>query len=98
MALQAPHQNIKVESVKEQFLVNLFDTLYVRYRDRMAYVQKYEGVVQAHGATFVNDHIAFRTLASDKPVLGIFMISRIFEALGYTTANCYEFPDKHFNS
>jgi hypothetical protein len=26
------------------------------------------------------------------------MISRIFEALGYSTANCYEFPDKHFSS
>jgi hypothetical protein len=98
MALQAPHQIIKAQSVKEKFLVQLFDTLYVRYRERMAYVQKYESVVQSHGATFVNDHIAFRTLASDKPVLGIFMISRIFEALGYAAANCYEFPDKHFNS
>jgi hypothetical protein len=98
MALQAPHQNIKVQSDKESFLVQLFDTLYTRYRDRMEFVQKYEGVVQSHGATFVNDHIAFRTLAAEKPAVGIFMISRIFEALGYSSANCYEFPDKHFSS
>src|SRR5262249_34075293 len=98
MALQAPHQQIKVQNDKETFLVQLFDTLYVRYRERMSYVQKYEAVVQSHGGTFVNDHIAFRTLASEKPVLGIFCISRIFEALGYSMANCYEFPDKHFSS
>jgi hypothetical protein len=98
MALQAPHQQIKVQSDKETFLVQLFDTLYVRYRERMAYVQKYEAVVQSHGGTFVNDHIAFRTLAAEKPAVGLFMISRIFEALGYSSANCYEFPDKHFNS
>src|SRR3982751_3631879 len=98
MALQAPHQQIKVQNDKERFLVELFDTLYARYRDRMPYVQKYESVVQQHGGTFVNDHIAFRTLAAEKPALGLFMISRIFEALGYSTANCYEFPDKHFSS
>ncbi len=98
MGLQAPHQQIKIQSDKESFLVQLFDTLYLRYRDRMPYVQKYEEVVHSHGGTFVNDHIAFRTLACEKPALGIFMISRIFEALGYSTANCYEFPDKHFSS
>jgi hypothetical protein len=98
MALQAPHQQIKVQNEKERFLVDLFDTLYVRYRERMEYVQKYESVVQSHGATFVNDHIAFRTLAAQKPAVGHFMISRIFEALGYSSAACYEFPDKHFSS
>lgn len=98
MGLQAPHQQIKVQNDKESFLVQLFDTLYVRYRERMAYVQKYEEVVQSHGATFVNDHIAFRTLAAEKPAVGHFMIARIFEALGYSSAACYEFPDKHFSS
>src|SRR5688572_17795446 len=98
MALQAPHQQIKVQSDKESFLVQLFDTLYARYRERMDYVRKYEEVVQAHGGTFVNDHIAFRTLASQKPAVGHFMIARIFEALGYSSAACYEFPDKHFSS
>ena len=96
--MQAPHQTIKTAGEKEKFLVELFDTLYSRYRKRMEYVRKYEQVVKAHGAVFFNDHIAFRTIAGQNPHAGIFMISRIFEALGYHSANCYEFPDKHFSS
>src|SRR5258708_5980408 len=96
--LHAPHQHIKVQNEKEQFLIELFDTLWERYRGRVEYVRQYEKVIANHGAIFVNDHIAFRTLACQKPALGLFMISRIFEALGYSMANCYEFPDKHFSS
>lgn len=96
--LHAPHQHIKVQNDKERFLIELFDTLWERYRGRMEYVRRYETVIQNHNATFVNDHIAFRTLACQTPALGLFMISRIFEALGYSSANCYEFPDKHFSS
>ncbi|OGR82809.1 MAG: hypothetical protein A2901_05465 [Elusimicrobia bacterium RIFCSPLOWO2_01_FULL_54_10] len=98
MKLLAPHQTIQTHNEKEKFLVELFDTLYARYRSRMEYVRKYEEVVKAHGAVFFNDHIAFRTIAADGPATGIFMISRIFEALGYSSANAYEFPDKHLSS
>src|SRR5882757_6460081 len=96
--LHAPHQHMKVQNDKERFLIELFDTLWERYRGRMEYVRMYEKLIEQHKATFVNDHIAFRTIAWEKPMLGIFMISRIFEALGYSMANCYEFPDKHFSS
>lgn len=96
--LHAPHQHVAVRNDKERFLIELFDTLWERYRSRMEYVRKYEKVIEAHGATFVNDHIAFRSLASQKPSVGLFVISRVFEALGYASANCYEFPDKHFSS
>jgi len=96
--LHAPHQHIRVQNEKERFLIELFDTLWERYRGRMEYVRMYEKLIEAHKAKFVNDHIAFRTLAWGKPMLGIFMISRIFESLGYSMANCYEFPDKHFSS
>jgi hypothetical protein len=96
--LQAPHQHIKVQNDKERFLIELFDTLWERYRGRMEYVRMYEKLIESHKAKFVNDHIAFRTIAWEKPTLGIFMISRIFETLGYSMANCYEFPDKHFSS
>jgi 2-oxoadipate dioxygenase/decarboxylase-like protein len=96
--LHAPHQHINVRNEKERFLIELFDTLWERYRGRMEYVRMYENLIAQHKATFVNDHIAFRTVACQNPMLGIFMISRIFEALGYSMANCYEFPDKHFSS
>ena len=97
-SLQAPHQTIQTRDKKEKFLVDLFDTLYARYRSRVEFVRKYEEIIQAHKAGFINDHIAFRTLASQRPMAGIFMISRIFEALGYFAANVYEFPDKHLSS
>ena len=58
-------------------------------------MQAYERVVAAHGGTFVNDHIAFRTLAWQEPHLGIASVSRVFEALDYRGAGCYYFPDKH---
>ena len=96
--LQAPHRHIRVRDERERFLLELFDTLWVRYRARMEYVRKYEEVVKAHGARFINDHIAFRTLATQDPAGGIFRISRIVEALGYTAAACYEFPDKRLSS
>src|SRR5438105_1926735 len=96
--LHAPHQHIKVQNDKERFLIELFDTLWDRYRGRMEYVRMYEKLLEQHKATFVNDHIAFRTIACEKPMLGLFMLSRIFEALGYSSGGCYEFPDKHFQS
>jgi hypothetical protein len=64
----------------------------------VSYVRDYERVISAAGATFVNDHIAFRTLAGQRPLTGISTLSRIFEALGYVAAGCYNFPDKHLNA
>ena len=96
--LHAPHQHIKVQNDKERFLIELFDSLWERYRGRMEYVRTYEKLIEEHKASFVNDHIAFRTIACQSPMAGLFMISRIFEALGYSSAACYEFPDKHFSS
>ncbi len=83
---------------KERFLIALFDTLWARYRSRMPYVRIYEQVLEREGATFVNDHIAFRTLASQEPAAGLFAVTRVFEALGYVAADCYEFPTDHLQS
>lgn len=93
-----PHQKIEVSSRRDAFALKLFDTLWGRYRERVSYVRDYEDVIQSAGATFVNDHIAFRTLAGQHPLTGIAGISRIFEALGYRMAGCYDFPDKHLNA
>lgn len=95
MTSLGPHGRIKVSTPREQFLARLFDAMWERYRSRVSYVQTYEQVVAAAGATFVNDHIAFRTLAVQQPQLGIASLSRIFEALGYRAAGSYQFPDKH---
>ena len=47
-----------------------FDRLWDRYRERVSYVRDYEKVIAEHGATFVNDHIAFRTFATQEPLGG----------------------------
>jgi hypothetical protein len=96
--IRGPHLAIGPRGPQEQFLAELFDMLWDRYRQRVSYVRDYERVVAAAGATFVNDHIAFRTFACQSPLVGIASLSRIFEALGYVPANCYHFPDKHLNA
>jgi hypothetical protein len=93
-----PHGRIEVRDARERFAARLFDELWVRYRERVSYVRTYEEVIAKHGAAFVNDHIAFRTFATQQPLAGIASISRVFEALGYEPANCYQFPDKHLSA
>lgn len=93
-----PHQAIPMESRREKFAAELFDRLWVRYRQRVEYVRRYEQIVAEAGATFVNDHIAFRTFANQSPLTGISSIARMFEALGYWASGCYTFPDKHLGA
>lgn len=96
--LLGPHQAIAASTNREKFLAALFDTLWDRYRQRVSYVRNYEQVIADAGATFVNDHIAFRTLAAQQPMVGIATISRIFEALGYRSQGVYNFPDKQLSA
>lgn len=93
-----PHASLPTKSPRERFLARLFDALWDTYRRRVAYVQTYEQVIQQAGATFFNDHIAFRTLACQQPLTGIASISRVFEALGYRAAGSYHFEDKQLSA
>lgn len=93
-----PHAGLAHDNPRQQFAARLFDRLWHRYQSRVSYVQTYTRVIAQAGATFFNDHIAFRTLAGQTPQAGIAHISRIFEALGYVAAGCYHFPDKHLGA
>ena len=93
-----PHLRIPVVNDQERFACELFDTLWDRYRQRVVHVRSYEQLIASAGATFVNDHIAFRTIAGQNPLTGISLLSRLFEALGYRAANCYQFEDKHLSA
>lgn len=93
-----PHHRFEAQSAREKMLRNLLDELWRKYRERVAYVQTYERVVAEAGGSFENDHIAFRTLATQEPYSGIASLSRLFEALGYVPAGCYFFPDKHLSA
>jgi hypothetical protein len=97
-AATGPHRAIKVSSEREKFCAEVFDALWERYRERVAYVRKYEEVIRGAGATFVNDHIAFRTFATQQPLAGIASVSRVFEALGYRAAGSYHFDDKQLSA
>lgn len=94
-AIAGPHQRIAVDHPRDRFTLALFDRLWDEYRRRVTYVQQYEQVIAQHGGTFVNDHIAFRTIATQSPSSGIHSLSRIFLALGYRAAGTYYFDDKH---
>jgi hypothetical protein len=96
--LSAPHQTLEPQTPRERLAIELFDALWRRYRERVSYVRDYEAVVSQLGATFVNDHIAFRTIATQQPTVGIATLARVFEALGYQAAGCYAFPDKHLGA
>src|SRR3954462_5904357 len=97
-AIVGPHKAIPVLSAREKFCAELFDTLWDQYRQRVSYVQTYEKVIREAKATFVNDHIAFRTFATQQPLAGIATISRTFEALGYRAAGSYHFDDKQLSA
>lgn len=97
-ALGAPHRTIEVANARERFAVELFDNLWTRYHERVSYVRQYEQVVVNAKGNFVNDHIAFRTIAGQNPLTGISGISRVFEALGYLPAGNYSFTDKSLGS
>ncbi len=93
-----PHLRIPVANDQERFACELFDALWDRYRQRVVHVRSYEQLIASAGATFVNDHIAFRTIAGQNPLTGISLLSRLFESLGYRAANCYQFEDKHLSA
>lgn len=93
-----PHQSIPMNSARERFTAALLDALWSTYRARVPYVQKYEEVVAAAGAKFVNDHIAFRTFALQQPMAGIANVGRVFEALDFRAAGAYMFPDKNLRA
>ena len=93
-----PHHALISKNASERFVLNLFDRLWEKFRSRVSYVNNYETLIQESGASFFNDHIALRTFCSQNPLAGISSISRIFEALGYRAADCYNFEDKHLNA
>lgn len=51
---------------RDSFLHEQFDALWRRYRARVSYARVYEDVLKAHGGTFRNDHVAFRTIACQR--------------------------------
>jgi hypothetical protein len=78
----------------------LWNKLWQEYSDRVSYAQVYQQMITEAGGTVANDHIAFRSLrmSVDSPEgkknLGIAYLEPIAQALGYSAAGEYIFPDQ----
>lgn len=93
-----PHSAITANGRQEKFALELFDHLWARYSSRVPYVAVYEEIVRRAGGRFLNDHIAFRTIASEQYNSGIHSVSRPLEALGYRGFGWYHFETQHLSA
>lgn len=82
------------------FVRELFHVLWERYRGRVSYVRDYERMVRENGATFVNDHIAFRTLGTTVGTnqIGMVSLAVLFRPLGFRPVGAYEFKEKRLRA
>ena len=93
-----PHGAVAPVNRREEFALHLFDRLWEGYRSRVPYAATYEAVVRRAGGAFLNDHIAFRTIAAQQPATGIATVSRVAEALGYRGAGWYQFESQRLSA
>ncbi|HEY9853273.1 MAG TPA: DUF1338 domain-containing protein [Leptolyngbyaceae cyanobacterium] len=80
-----------------QITQQLWQQLWQNYSRRVSYAQTYQQMITEAGGTVANDHIAFRSLRLNVNSinLGIPYLENIVQALGYSAAGEYIFPDKH---
>lgn len=82
---------------KKEFTRRLLERLWNDYAERVPYARIYQDMLAEKSGTFVNDHIAFRTLAVmvNKSYLGIEIVRRIFDALDFKEKGRIDFPGQH---
>lgn len=75
----------------------LWNELWERYRAQVSYARTYEEMITSAGGTFINDHIAFRTLRLHLAGqdFGIGYLAQIAASLGYVPKEEYHFPTQH---
>lgn len=76
--------------------LNLMDRLWTAYSNENPSAGKIMELFRNMGEIPANDHVAFRTF--DDKRIGINVLARAFEDLGYREAGSYEFPDKHLEA
>ena len=82
---------------KTQFITQFLRRLWDDYAARVSYARVYEKMLDELGGTFVNDHIAFRTLSLtvNGHYLGITNLKRVLDALEFEEKGAIEFTDTH---
>ena len=88
---------MKIVSAKEEFTSQLLHLLWEEYASRVAYARTYQNLLAEMGGTFVNDHLAFRSLAleANGTYLGIRNVQRIFDALEFSEKGQIDFHETH---
>jgi hypothetical protein len=74
----------------------LLDDLWADYVAITPLAARVHALLAARGETIVNDHIALRTF--NAPGLGIDVLARPFERLGWVARDHYRFDDKHLDA
>lgn len=84
-------------SLKTRFISDFLGRLWDDYANRVSHARKYQEMLAELGGTFVNDHLAFRTLSAtvDGHYLGVSNLKRVFDALDFREKGAIEFPDTH---
>jgi hypothetical protein len=81
---------------KHDIAGNLIQKLWKVFVDRVSYARHYEKAVSRRSGSVVIDHIGFRTLRAhtgEQPE-GMWAFRHIFDCLGYTPSEEYNFPKK----
>jgi hypothetical protein len=83
-------------SLKVEFTRQLLERLWDDYAERVPYARTYQQMLAELGGKFVNDHIAYRSLALNVGAyyLGISNVRRIFDALEFKERGRIDFPDQ----
>lgn len=86
-----------MNSLRKTFAAELLRELWEDYASRVPYARVYRQMLAELGGNFVNDHIAFRSLAIlvNGESLGIWRVRRVFDALGFALKGEIEFPETH---
>ncbi|PKO20142.1 DUF1338 domain-containing protein [candidate division BRC1 bacterium HGW-BRC1-1] len=84
-------------TTKIRFISEFLRRLWDDYAARVTYARVYEEMLTDLGGNFVNDHIAFRTLAltANGHYLGVDNLKRVFDALDFEEKGAIEFSDTH---
>lgn len=79
-----------------EFTQKLFNQLWNIYASKVPYAKTYQDMLKSYNATFVNDHVAFRSLKCQVKgqSLGLDIAAPIFLNLGYKEGGAIEFPDQ----
>jgi hypothetical protein len=80
--------------------VNLINKLWETFLRRVSFARTYVDLVNRRDGRIIHDHLGFRTLLThtgEQPE-GIAAISHIFNCLGYSPKQKYNFPKKHLKA